>query len=542
MLRITKAEVRLCFERFLIDAEDDFFPDPLRYRDLRLVASAIVERASKDIRAALLKLQKKPKSGYLERQYLDWDVPKGNDVVRHAVCIHPLDRIVYHFILNRLAPLLEPKLSPRCYSYKVKNCKARRLFGKRPVQHWLAFKNDAKNFFSAHKDHHCLVSTDVAGFFEYTHILHFKNTLHKIAGADTDSVRLVLELLNAFLRHFSPSRTEGIPQNYDPSSYLASAFLDFLDKELDARGFRHFRYVDDIKVACRDRRHAQQAILEIIHALRRYNLNLSTAKTEIWHRDDPQFVEFFRDFPDLLDEVDGAVNAKDKELIDLLLPKLTKLTRDVMKKRDNRFDERLFRACIWRILKCHWFRNVKHVPLDAVAKRCLGLLDQTPGRTDSLTRFLVLLKNKKSVHSGCAVVIESTVYPWQERLLWELLTKADKIQDRQLLALARDRVRHRPDSCPARDLAMVFLGKHGTYQDREYIASIVNKSNSFVSKRCALIALQEYPNRSTVYSPLASKTEDPVLQGLIKYLKQLKEPEYVLEDKRIGSDLLFEAS
>ena len=542
MLRITKAEIDLCFERFLIDAENDFFPDPLRYRDLRLLSSSIVMQVIKDIRATLLRLENKPNSGYLGRQYFDWDVPKSNNVVRHAVCIHPLDRIVYNFILNRLVPVIDPNLSPARYSYRIKNPKAKHLFGKRPVQNWLAFKNDAKNFFSAHKDHEYLVSTDVAGFFEYTHIFHFKNKLYEIADTDKTSVKLIFELLNAFLKHFSPSNTDGIPQNYDPSSYLASAFLDFLDKELEARGFRHFRYVDDIRVACRDRRHSQLAILEIIHALRRCNLNLSTAKTEIWHREALEFKEFFRDFPPLLDMVDKAVNEKDKVKIDVLLPKLVKLSREVMNKHGKHFDERLFRACIWRILKCQWFKNIKQVSLDAVAKRCLRLIDEMPGRTDAFASFLVLLKNKKFVHSGCASVIESTVYSWQEQTLWELLTKASKVRDKQLLALARDRVRHRGESCPARNLAIVFLGKHGTYQDREYIASIVDKTNSFMTKRCVLIALQEYPHRATVYNIVASKTSDLLLGSLIKYLKQLKEPEYVSEDKRIGSDLLFLAS
>jgi retron-type reverse transcriptase len=289
LIRATRKEIDLCFRRFLIDAEDDFFPDPLRYKDMRHVAREVTEQVSHDIRAALQRLEKKHNSGYPGRRFFDWDVPKNHDVVRHGVCIHPFDRIVFNFILNRLVPLIEPRLSPARYSYRIADSKATRLFGRRQVENWLAFKADSKRFFDLHHDYECLVSTDVAGFYEYTHISHFRDNLRQIAGADTPSVRPLVELLTAFLKHFSPSRTEGIPQNYDPSSYLASAFLDFLDKELEARGFRHFRYVDDIKVACHDRRHAQRAILEIIHALRRFNLNLSTAKTEIWHRDGPEF-------------------------------------------------------------------------------------------------------------------------------------------------------------------------------------------------------------------------------------------------------------
>jgi hypothetical protein len=117
-MKIRKAEIELCFDRFLIDAEDDFFPDPLKYKDLRHVQPEIVS----EIRKSLIKIMTdnvKPIK-YTAKRYYPWDVPKENYVIRQGWSLHPYDTIVFHFILNRLVSIIEPKLSKARYSYRIK--------------------------------------------------------------------------------------------------------------------------------------------------------------------------------------------------------------------------------------------------------------------------------------------------------------------------------------------------------------------------------------------------------------------------------------
>jgi hypothetical protein len=52
-IRILKSEINLCSERFLIGDEDDFFPDPLRYKDLRYVRDQIVNNMQKTLRVIM---------------------------------------------------------------------------------------------------------------------------------------------------------------------------------------------------------------------------------------------------------------------------------------------------------------------------------------------------------------------------------------------------------------------------------------------------------------------------------------------------------
>src|SRR4030066_2287320 len=111
-----------------------------------------------------------------------------------------------------------------------------------------------------------------------------------------------IELLNIMLRAFSASNYSGMPQNCEPFSYLCTAFLDFLDKELQANSIKHFRYVDDIKVACKTENDAKKAIVQIIRTLRSAHLNLNAAKTEIIPKNSDKFKQIFQDFPTLLSE------------------------------------------------------------------------------------------------------------------------------------------------------------------------------------------------------------------------------------------------
>ncbi|MFC2069081.1 hypothetical protein ACFLTP_08785 [Chloroflexota bacterium] len=49
IIKVKKGEIELCFERFRLDANKEFFPDPFRYKDLRLVHSEIVTKIRKHL-------------------------------------------------------------------------------------------------------------------------------------------------------------------------------------------------------------------------------------------------------------------------------------------------------------------------------------------------------------------------------------------------------------------------------------------------------------------------------------------------------------
>lgn len=528
-IKIQKKELELSFERLLVDARDDFFPDPIQYNDLRLVRKEILHQVHNDLSRAL----QSKRVTYATLPYCDWDVPKANYVVRHAICLHPIDRIVYNFILQRLVRRIEPNLSKARYSYRLSHFNQKWLFGKSYVKNWIRFRNDIKKHIEKNSNLDFIVSTDIAGFFEYVHLRDFRNQMLNLCRTKTD---VIIDLLYAFLQSCSPSYHSGIPQNYDTSSYLASAFLDFLDKNLESIGIKHFRYVDDIKIVCRTKKDAQRAIVEIIHSLRRQNLNLATHKTEIWHCNDPEYKEFIKEFPDILAKTDKAVNLKNKTQVNNCLCKLIEDLRKIVKLRADRIDERLFRAYIWRVVKCLKFSEIDKPNLQYICRACFRLLEKVPGRTDALCRFLALEKDKKYVQESIFNIIEKTIYSWQEMYLWALMIQANRIKVDNLKTLARKRLGNISYPEPARSYALIFLGKHGNYQDRNIIVEQLKAPNSFFSTRCMLIALQEHPDKKAIFNRKLQITNDLVIKGLLLHLQQSDKIHYPTVVERIGEE------
>ncbi len=322
---VTKNEIELCFERFLLDAKREFFPDPFCYDDLRLVHNELISKIHKNLN----EIMSQNNISYTVNRYYDWDVPKGNFVIRQGCSFHPHDSIVFHFALNRLAPIIEPSLSKARYSFRVKNMKSKHLFGKRPTENWISFKTDIRDYFSNNPDYKYLVATDIAGFFEYIPIIEFKKQLLQMCSNNEGKV---INLLHVMLRGYSgPKYSAGMPQNCEPFSYLCTAFLDFLDKELEANSIKHFRYVDDIRVACKTVKDAKKAIVCIIRLLRPRHLNLNAAKTDIIPKNSDKFKDLFKHFPSLLDEIDDAVYRKQRSRINSLAPKVIELTKEIIK-------------------------------------------------------------------------------------------------------------------------------------------------------------------------------------------------------------------
>jgi hypothetical protein len=128
------------------------------------------------------------------------------------------------------------------------------------------------------------------------------------------------------LTEYSSSKYSGLPLNCDPFSYPCTAFLDFLDKELEAKSLIHFRYVDDIKVACRTENDAKKAIIQIIQILRTANLNLSTVKTDIIPVKSGKFKDILKELPSFLRDIDNALHNKYKRTINYLYPGLVSYT------------------------------------------------------------------------------------------------------------------------------------------------------------------------------------------------------------------------
>lgn len=76
-------------------------------------------------------------------------------------------------------------------------------------------------------------------------------------------------------------RSQGLPQGAVISPLLANLYLDQLDEELQAQGFRLVRYADDFVVLCRSEEDARRAQEAARQALAKLGLQLNPEKTAI---------------------------------------------------------------------------------------------------------------------------------------------------------------------------------------------------------------------------------------------------------------------
>jgi hypothetical protein len=125
-----------------------------------------------------------------------------------------------------------------------------------------------------------VLAADISAFYENIDLGRLASDLRTIGiPAETE------QLLSACLNRWAQPRGKGIPQGYSAGDILAKVYLEPVDRALRNEGYDHLRYVDDIRIFCRDVRQAKKALLRLTELLRNRGLNIQTAKTQILRAD-----------------------------------------------------------------------------------------------------------------------------------------------------------------------------------------------------------------------------------------------------------------
>ena len=122
--------------------------------------------------------------------------------------------------------------------------------------------------------------SDISAFYENIDLSRLGSDLRRMHLNEEASA-----LLSSCLHRWAQPRGKGIPQGCTPSDLMAKLYLEPVDRTLRDEGFDHLRYVDDIRVFCRDFRQAKKALLRLTELLRNRGLNIQSAKTKIVRAD-----------------------------------------------------------------------------------------------------------------------------------------------------------------------------------------------------------------------------------------------------------------
>ena len=483
---------KILFKQFRNDLRDDWFPDPLLFNDV-LDKGVVTERLKDNF--------EKNDGKYLPVERTLFNIPKSNFTLRYALEIGIADRLLYHGLVSFLVPYYDPLIPWFVYSHRrdAHRSSDRYLF-RMGIPAWKDFVGSVK---SAITEENYFLSTDLANYFEHIDLKKLKKVfVERIPTVDAtaskkSTIRSYLGVLFECLEKWAYRPARGLPQNRDASSFLANMYMLPIDLKMQEKGYSYFRYMDDIKVVCRDVHQARKALKELSVLLRDLDLAVNPKKTAICAGSETDQVNEYLDTGHReVERLDAIWSSRSAELIRHSFPDIRSFTESLLK--EENVDSREFRYCINRFVLlalCEEFA-VPDEYFEATTDRIIDLLPEHPAATDQFCRYLAAVPLEEAKLTRIAEQIldsEKRIYGWQNYRLWLLMAQREYFHPR-LMEHALEIIQNRPDGV-TRAGATVYAGALGGKPERVVIAENFHNLHSFIGQRCALIASHELKYR-----------------------------------------------
>lgn len=242
-----------------------FVPDLLRLSDYRQDRSGVEKEASTLVAN---------KSDLPVGRLFPVEAPKDELAIRPGSILDPMDWIVYHAAIARIADAADLTLGTNVYSSRVDRQSNKRLT--RPfAKQYAAWQRKSRNLLESGK-YSYLLTTDIVAYYEHVDI----DKLHKVVKP-IDAGAISWPIINTMLRDWQKD-IRGIPQGPEASAILGNLYLTPIDSMLAGRpGVEFLRYMDDIRVFSNDRSELVRTAWEMQRVARALGLDLKTSKTDI---------------------------------------------------------------------------------------------------------------------------------------------------------------------------------------------------------------------------------------------------------------------
>lgn len=526
--------ISLAIRRVKKDIENDWFKDPFMYKDY-LDEDFVIE-----------KINSLDLNNYSEERKESFDIPKQGFVIRHSIETQIIDRVLYQALVDIFAKDLDKALNVQVYSHRVASSTDRRkYFFKHPVEQWRAFNNDAKLALENNGSHTLLV-TDLTNFYENIDISVLNQKLKEvideidIENEQKKYYKKVCDLLKVLLDVWAEQKTGcGIPQNRDPSSFLANMYLHKIDEYLINLGYSYFRYMDDLRFVCENKYIARKLLKNLISELRKIGLNVNSRKTQILESDDPNLGDWLPETDRDIEQIDSLFRSRNLLTIKTAIPLLKAKTIELIN--DGKTGNRHFRFCIERYIKLLRVEQIKDsVDISEITPIIIRELLEQPWATDVFFRFLECVELTQAHCKEIANIISLEVYStyeWQSYYLWQLLI-AKKYKSDKLLEMARSIIKDDTSYKPQKAGSCLYLSSLGSNEDQQYIAKNFVLFKDFFTQRIALIAVKDLVYKDYI-EPYVKEHVLPEYVGTFRSLKDTYPLVFYIEPEAIHYNELY---
>jgi hypothetical protein len=459
------------------------------------------------------------------------EIPKGKGLIRPGSLLGLSDNIFYASLVQECYAKILDRIAwaqnevDYAYIISSENLTSSDWFQNKLIG-WIEFRN--KSIEIIRQGFQYVIVTDITGFYENIDIPTLISDL-KSCEIDREIVSNISKCLNKWCQVHG----KGIPQGNSASDLLAKLYLDNVDRGMRNSGFKHLRYVDDIRIFCKNKSEAKKALIELSRLLRKRGLNLQSAKTKILTAK-----EAFNEIEGIQPVIETITEKINFEIFSFFNPspynepeeeddddtplEIIKETMNTyfINDGDENFDKTLFHFLINKL--------IKHKDAFAL-DYCLSILDKHPEETEYVLKYSKAFNEndenflsygvKMAEHLITFLLSDDAGYDYQNNQILEWLSENVNLSLDKILPICRKLAFDNNRPYYLRSTARNILGKYGDPSDVDRMEDCFNLSSSDIEKAELICCLKkmEKTKRNSFLGRLNGHSD--IVQMAISYVK-----------------------
>ena len=438
---------------------------------------------------------------YYPKPIYIFNVPKGKGLVRPGAHLSIEDRIFYYACLGICLPNIYDTLKWSQgvidFSYQISGDFDNVDWLKNKFEGWEEFRKRSLEMINANVSH--VIIADITGYYENIDISILMSDL-RATGASSQ----IIKNLSICLNRWAQVTGRGIPQGYSPSDILGKLYLNSIDLNLKAIGFDHVRYVDDIRIFCKNESQAKEALITLTELLRKRGLNLQSAKTKIHSAPQakkiidgvqpilqPILKKYISDIVELMQFENPyySVSIADKLLVSNPNEAPFEVIRDAFNKyfivsENKNINKTLFRFLINRLA----------IGKDDFALQyCFKALEDYPEETLAILKYIKSIEEIERAESSILEYInsEKAVYNYQIYLILEWFSQNSQNPSPELISFSRKIAFDRSQPKFLKPVSRKIVCDFGTQADLERIEQLYSELDNEKEKSECICCLKK---------------------------------------------------